>query len=67
LTNRCIEEVKQVPDSEPGKAWSTKLNRLSEIARQEPKVRFTSLAHLVDEGIPEGKLQGAESLCGGWN
>jgi RNA-directed DNA polymerase len=49
LTNRCIEEVKQLPDSEPGKALSTKLNRLSEIARQEPKVRFTSLAHLLDE------------------
>jgi len=48
LTNRCIEEVKQVPDSEPGKALSTKLNRLSEIARLEPKVKFTSLAHLLN-------------------
>lgn len=27
---------------------STKLNRLSEIARQDPKVKFTSLAHLLD-------------------
>jgi hypothetical protein len=49
LTNRCIEDVKQVPDSEPGKAVSTKMNRLSEIARQKPKVRFTSLGHLLDE------------------
>jgi group II intron reverse transcriptase/maturase len=28
---------------------STKLNRLSEIARQDPKVKFTSIAHLLDE------------------
>ncbi len=28
---------------------STKLNRLSEIARQDPKAKFTSLAHLLDE------------------
>ena len=27
---------------------STKLNRLSEIARQDPRVKFTSLAHLLD-------------------
>jgi group II intron reverse transcriptase/maturase len=27
---------------------STKLNRLSEIARQDPKVKFTSLAHLLN-------------------
>ena len=48
LTNRCIEEVKQLPDSEPGRELSTKLNRVSEIARQDPKVKFTSLAHLLD-------------------
>lgn len=47
MTNRRIEEVKQLPDPEPGRL-STKLNRLSEIARQDPKVRFTSLAHLLD-------------------
>jgi len=27
---------------------STKLNRLSEIARQDPKVKFTSRAHLLN-------------------
>jgi len=48
LTNRRIEEVKQLPDPEPGRGLSTKLNRLSAIARQDPKVRFTSLAHLLD-------------------
>ena len=48
LTNRRIEEVIQLPDPEPGRGLSTKLNRLSEIARQDPKVRFTSLAHLLD-------------------
>ncbi len=48
LTSKRIEEVKQLPDSEPG-GLSTKLNRLSEIARQDPKVKFTSLAHLLDE------------------
>jgi RNA-directed DNA polymerase len=41
--------VKQVPDSEPEKALLTKLNRLSEIARQDPTVKFTSLAHLLDK------------------
>jgi len=40
LTNRCMEEVKQVPDTEPGEELSTKLNRLSEIARQDAKVKF---------------------------
>jgi RNA-directed DNA polymerase len=44
-----MEEVKQLPDTEPGKGLSTKLNRLSEIARQDPKIRFTSLAHLLTE------------------
>ena len=36
-----------MPDSEPG-GLSTKLNRLSEIARQDPKLKFTSLAHLLN-------------------
>lgn len=49
MTKRCIEEVKQLPDTEPGGVLSTKLNRLSEIARQDLKVKFTSLAHLLDE------------------
>ena len=31
LTNRCIEEVKQVPDTEPGEELSAKLNRLLEM------------------------------------
>ena len=48
MTNRCIEEVKQLPDPEPGRELSTKLNRLSEIAGQDPRVKFTSLAHLLD-------------------
>ena len=47
MTNRCIEEVKQLPDPEPGRL-STKLNRLSEIAGQDPRAKFTSLAHLLD-------------------
>lgn len=38
-----------MPDTEPGKELSTKLNRLSEIAKQNPKIRFTSLAHLLTE------------------
>jgi len=44
-----MEEVKQLPDTEPGKELSTKLNRISEIAKQDPKIRFTSLAHLLSE------------------
>jgi hypothetical protein len=47
LTNRCPEEVKQVPGTEPG-TLSTKLNWLSEIAKQNPTLKFTSLAHLLD-------------------
>ena len=38
-----------MPDTEPGKELSTKLNRISEIAKQDPKIRFTSLAHLLSE------------------
>ena len=49
MTNRRIEEVKQLPGSEPGNKLSTKLNRLSEIARQNPTLKFTSLAHLLDK------------------
>lgn len=37
-----------MPDIEPGNNTSTKLNRLSEIARQNPKTKFTSLAHLLN-------------------
>lgn len=48
LTSGCIEEEKQLPGTEPDKGLSTRLNRLSEIARQDPKVKFTSLAHLLD-------------------
>lgn len=48
MTNRCIEEVKQLPDTEPGSRLLTKLNRLSEIARGNPATQFTSLAHLLD-------------------
>jgi group II intron reverse transcriptase/maturase len=36
-------------DSEPGKALSTELNRLTEIAARDSKVKFTSLAHLLTE------------------
>jgi predicted nuclease of restriction endonuclease-like RecB superfamily len=49
LTNRCTEEVIQLPDTEPGSRLSTELNRISEIARENPTARFTSLAHLLDE------------------
>ncbi len=49
LTNRCTEEVKQLPDAEPESKLSTKLNRLSEIAKQNPQFKFTSLAHLMDK------------------
>ena len=34
LINRCTEEVKQLPDVEPGNTLSTKLNRLLEIENQ---------------------------------
>lgn len=37
-----------MPDTEPESRLSTKLNRISEIARQNPTVKFTSLAHILD-------------------
>jgi len=49
LTNRCTEEGKQLSDTEPKSRLSTKLNRLSEIARENPTTKFNSLAHLLDE------------------
>ena len=36
-------------DTEPGQVLSTELNRLSEIAARDSKVKFTSLAHLLTE------------------
>jgi RNA-directed DNA polymerase len=41
-------------DTEPLKALSTKLNRLSEIAARDSKVKFTSLAHLLTEEFLKG-------------
>lgn len=38
-----------MPDAEPGIELSTKLNRLSEIAKQNPTLKFTSLAHLLNK------------------
>ena len=49
MTNGRNEEEKQLPDLEQGNRLSTKLNRLSEIARQNPTLRFTSLAQLLDK------------------
>lgn len=49
MTNRCTEDVIQLPDTEPGSRLSTELNRISEKARENPTTRFTSLAHLLDE------------------
>lgn len=49
MTNRCTEEGKQLTDTEPVSRLSTKLNRLSEIARENPTTKFISLAHLLDE------------------
>ena len=35
--------------SELKKPLLTKLNRLSELASKDPRLKFTSLAHLLDE------------------
>jgi group II intron reverse transcriptase/maturase len=43
-----------VQDTEPKKALSTELNRLSEIAARDSKVKFTSLAHLLTEEFLKG-------------
>jgi group II intron reverse transcriptase/maturase len=41
-------------DTEPIKALSTELNRLSEITARDSKVKFTSLAHLLTEEFLKG-------------
>jgi len=41
-------------DTEPGKTLSTELNRLSEIAARDSKIKFTSLAHLLTEEFLKG-------------
>ena len=41
-------------DTESIKALSTELNRLSEIAARDSKVKFTSLAHLLTEEYLKG-------------
>jgi hypothetical protein len=41
-------------DTEPGEALSTELNRLSEIAARDSKIKFTSLAHLLTEEFLKG-------------
>src|SRR4030067_1329558 len=41
-------------DTEPIKALSTELNRLSEIAARDSKVKFTALAHLLTEEFLRG-------------
>jgi RNA-directed DNA polymerase len=43
-----------MPGTEPGEALSTELNRLSEIAARDSKVKFTSLAHLLTEDFLKG-------------
>ena len=40
--------------TEPKEALSTELNRLAEIAARDPKVKFTSLAHLLTEDFLKG-------------
>jgi group II intron reverse transcriptase/maturase len=40
--------------TEPGKALSTELNRLSAIAKRDSKAKFTSLAHLLTEEFLKG-------------
>lgn len=39
------------PDTEKGDPMETKLRRLTDIARGNPKVQFTSLAHYLNEGF----------------
>jgi len=77
LTNRCIEEVKQVPDTEPGEELSTKLNRLSDVSLfEEPDagklhVRFCKgpgptdvwLKYGGTAGKPGGKRRKQTSTC----
>ena len=42
---------KTIQNTEPGKALSAELNRLSETMARDSKVKFTSLAHLLAEGL----------------
>jgi hypothetical protein len=46
----------RMPYTEMDNITLTKLALISERARKEPKFQFTSLAHLLNEGFPEGML-----------
>ena len=39
---------------------STQLDQIAKKAKSNPKLRFTSLAHLLDTGVPHGNLEADE-------
>jgi group II intron reverse transcriptase/maturase len=51
LAETRSEKGEHLPCKEMGKIVETKLNRLTEIARENPKTKFTTLAYLLNEGF----------------
>ena len=54
LTGQVYRGMETIQGTEPGKALSTELNRLSGIAARDSKAKFTSLAHLLTEDYLKG-------------
>src|SRR5215471_19104661 len=50
--------------TEAGGMMKTQLDQIAKKAKLDPKVRFTSLAHLLTPGIPHGDLGDDEPECG---
>ncbi len=51
LAAKRSERGEHLPCEEMGKLVETKLNRISEIAKENPKTKFTTLAYLMNEGF----------------
>ena len=47
-----------------GEPVATKLRRIAEKARKEPRFKFTSLYHLMNEELLRGVLSAAAEGCG---
>ncbi len=50
-SNNTLRKGEHLPCKEMGKRVETKLRRIAEIAREDPKAKFTSLAYLLNEGF----------------
>ena len=58
-TRRCIEQQKHVGTQKPDKSMSTKIERITELARENRQLQFLSIAHLL---TPELLTEAFKSL-----